>query len=61
MVIKSAEQLVQEAYTQIKTIDPKEAFSLVKENKCNLIDIRDIRELDKEGRIENSVHIQEEC
>ncbi|MDC3039666.1 rhodanese-like domain-containing protein [Candidatus Pelagibacter sp.] len=57
MAIKSAEQLVQEAYTQIKTIDPKEAFSLVKENKCNLIDIRDIRELDKEGRIENSVHI----
>ena len=57
MAIKSAEQLVQEAYTQIKTIDPKEAFSLVKENKCNLIDVRDIRELDKEGRIENSVHI----
>ena len=57
MTIKSAAQLVQEAYTQIKTIDPKEAFSLVKENKCNLIDIRDIRELDKEGRIENSVHI----
>ena len=57
MAIKSAQQLVQEAYTQIKTIDPKEAFSLVKENKCNLIDIRDIRELDKEGRIENSVHI----
>ena len=57
MTIKSAQQLVQEAYTQIKTIDTKEAFSLVNENKCNLIDIRDIRELDKEGRIENSVHI----
>ena len=57
MAIKSAEQLVQEAYTQIKTIDTKEVFSLVKNNKCNLIDIRDIRELDKEGRIENSVHI----
>ena len=57
MTIKSAQQLVQEAYTQIKTIDTKEALSLVKDNKCNLIDIRDIRELDKEGRIENSVHI----
>ena len=57
MAIKSAQQLVQEAYTQVKTIDTKQAFSLVKENKCNLIDIRDIRELDKEGRIENSVHI----
>ena len=57
MTIKSAQQLVQEAYTQIKTIDTKEALSLVKDNKCNLIDIRDIRELDKEGRIENAVHI----
>ena len=28
-----------------------------KENKCNLIDIRDIRELQKEGRIENSKHM----
>ena len=26
-------------------------------NECNLIDIRDIRELDKEGRVENSNHI----
>ena len=57
MTIKSAQQLVQEAYTQIKTIDTKEAHSLARDNKCNLIDIRDIRELDKEGRIENSVHI----
>ena len=50
-------QLVQEAYTEIKTIDKKEAFNLVKENKCNLIDIRDVRELEKEGRIKNSIHI----
>jgi len=57
MTIKSAQQLVQEAYTEIKTIDKKEAFNLVKENKCNLIDIRDVRELEKEGRIENSIHI----
>ena len=26
-------------------------------NKCNLIDIRDIRELEKSGRVENSHHI----
>ena len=57
MTIKSAQQLVQEAYTEIKTIDTKEAFNLVKEDKCNLIDIRDVRELEREGRIENSVHI----
>ena len=57
MTIKSAQQLVQEAYTEIKTIDKKEAFNLVKEKKCNLIDIRDVRELEKEGRIKNSIHI----
>ena len=27
------------------------------ENNCNLIDIRDVRELEKEGRVENSYHI----
>ena len=27
------------------------------ENKCNLIDIRDIRELQKEGQVEGSNHI----
>ena len=57
MTIKSAQQLVQEAYTEVKTINTTEALTLVKENKCNLIDIRDIRELEKEGRVENSVHI----
>jgi rhodanese-related sulfurtransferase len=57
MAIKSAQQLVQEAYTEVKTINTTEALTLVKNNKCNLIDIRDIRELEKEGRVENSVHI----
>ena len=57
MAIKSAQQLVQEAYAEVKTINTDQALALVKENKCNLIDIRDVRELEKEGRVENSVHI----
>ena len=57
MGIKSAQTLVQEAHLEIKTIDTNQAFNLINENKCNLIDIRDIRELEKEGRVENSVHI----
>jgi rhodanese-related sulfurtransferase len=57
MAIKSAQQLVQEAYSEVKTINTNQALTLVKENKCNLIDIRDVRELEKEGRVENSVHI----
>jgi rhodanese-related sulfurtransferase len=57
MVIKSAQTLVQEALNEIKTINTDEAYKLSKDNKCNLIDIRDIRELEKEGRVENSHHI----
>ena len=57
MVIKTAQALVAEAYSEVITINSKQAFELVKENKCNLIDIRDVRELEKEGRIENSIHI----
>lgn len=57
MAIKSAQQLVQEAYTEVKTINTDQTLALVKESKCNLIDIRDVRELEKEGRVENSVHI----
>ena len=57
MKIKTSETLVQEALKEIKTINSEEAFELVKNNKCNLIDIRDIRELENEGRVENSHHI----
>ena len=57
MEIKSSQVLVQEALKDIKTIDKDEAYDLVEEKKCNLIDIRDIRELENEGRVENSNHI----
>ena len=57
MNIKSSRTLVTEALSEIKTISPEEALSLTNENKCNLIDIRDIRELEREGRVENSNHI----
>jgi rhodanese-related sulfurtransferase len=57
MTIKSAQTLVQNALKEIKTINTDEAYELLKSDKCNLIDIRDIRELEKEGRVENSHHI----
>ena len=57
MAIKSSTTLVTEALDQIKTISTDEAFEKSSKNECNLIDIRDIRELDKEGRVENSNHI----
>ena len=57
MSIKSAQTLVAEALSEIKTLSPTEALEMVNSDKCNLIDIRDIRELEKMGRIENSHHI----
>ena len=57
MNIKTAQSLVKEALKEIKTISPDEAFNMSADEKCNLIDIRDIRELEKEGRLENSNHI----
>ena len=57
MSIKSSKTLVDEALIIIKTISPEEALKLSNDNKCNLIDIRDIRELQKDGKIQNSSHI----
>ena len=57
MKIKSSSLLISEALKEIKTITSTQALKLSKDNKCNLIDIRDIRELEKEGRIENSQHM----
>ena len=57
MAIKSSQSLVEEALTQIKTISSEEAKKKIEDKDCNLIDLRDIRELEKNGRIENSIHI----
>ncbi len=57
MNIKSAQTLVADALKNIKTISTDEAHKMVIDNKCNLIDIRDIRELEKDGRVEGSNHI----
>ena len=57
MTILSSKTLVDNALKEIKTISTEEAFKMFNKNQCNLIDIRDIRELENEGRIENSNHI----
>jgi len=57
MTIKSSQSLVEEALAQIQTISSDEAKKKINDKECNLIDLRDIRELEKNGRIENSIHI----
>ena len=57
MTIKSSQTLVQEALKVVKTITPNEALDKLQKKQCNLIDIRDTLELQREGTIENSFHI----
>ena len=57
MSIKSSQSLVKEAQKNIETLDPKEVKKLHENNEITLIDVRDIRELWKEGTIDRSKHI----
>ena len=57
MTIKSSQTLVSEALKEIKTISKDEAHKMSETDQCNLIDIRDIRELQKDGQIEGAKHI----
>ena len=57
MKIKSSQELVEEALKCIKTLEAKNVKILQEQGKCTLVDIRDIRELWKEGTIKDSIHI----
>ena len=57
MNIKSSQTLVEEAKKSIETLNSSEVKKLKDKEEITLIDIRDIRELWKEGTIENSKHI----
>ena len=57
MKITSSIELVNKALKEIKTISTDEAYKLIKEDNSNLIDIRDVRELQKEGSVEGATHI----
>ena len=57
MSIKSSQTLVEEAQKKIQTLSPNEVKKLIEKKEITLIDVRDIRELWKEGTIENSKHI----
>ena len=57
MNIKSSQTLVEEAQKKIETLSPNEVKNLAEKKEITLIDVRDIRELWKEGTIKNSKHI----
>lgn len=57
MNIKSSQTLVEEAKKSIETLSSSEVKTLYDNGEITLIDVRDIRELWKEGTIKNSKHI----
>ncbi len=56
MPITTVETLVQRANECVETLSPQQALELDSEQKAVLVDIRDIRELNREGRIADAVH-----
>jgi len=57
MNIKLSQDLVDEANKTIETLEAENVKLLLNKNKCTLIDVRDIRELWKEGTIKGAKHI----
>ena len=57
MTVKSIQSLVNMALKKIKTITADEAFQMFEKNNCNLVDIREINELENTGRVEGASHI----
>ena len=57
MTVKSIQTLVHDAMQEIKTISADEAYQMFNHDSCNLIDIREINELDNSGRVEGATHI----
>ena len=57
MNIKSSKELVDQANSLIEIMSPKEVKEAYEKGEITLIDVRDIRELWKEGTIKNSIHI----
>ena len=57
MSIKTIQNLVSEVMNEIKTIDAEQAYQMLQDKNCNLIDIRESNELENTGRVEGASHI----
>ncbi len=56
MKITPVEQLVDQANREIAVLEPKDALEQQEAGDAVLVDIRDVRELDREGKITDAVH-----
>ena len=57
MKIKSISELVSDVLDKIKTINADEAYEMLQNKNCNLIDIRENNELENTGKVEGATHI----
>lgn len=55
--MKTVKQLVEQALTEIETLSVDDAKNLAVQGDIQLVDLRDIRELKREGRIDGAVHV----
>ena len=56
MITKGCKTLVAEAEAEIETLSPAEASALVDDDNVVFVDIRDVRELQREGKIPDAFH-----
>ena len=57
MNIKSSKELVDKANESIKVMSPEQVKNAYDKGEVTLVDVRDIRELWKEGTIKDAIHI----
>lgn len=55
-LLKSSKQLVEEANAKIKTLSVEDAKGKLADSNVVFVDIRDIREQEREGAIPNAIH-----
>jgi len=55
--LRTVEQLVNEAMGEIETLSVAKAQELAATGEAQLVDIRDIRELKREGKIAGALHV----
>ncbi len=56
VAITGVKELVQAANEQVVTHSPDQALELQQMGRARLVDIRDIRELEREGRVMDAIH-----
>ena len=53
---KTAQELVDAAEAKIKTLSVEEALECLDDGDCRFVDIRDVRELDRDGMVPGAFH-----